>query len=252
MGRFPAYEEHARILTWTGLIAGVAALGMHADILLVFFSPDRIGSLTLSAAVSLVSLQLALIALVGALNPSLRGMSAALLVFASLLALPMHTGAAPTADSSFSMTWQTEVHVLVAMFSYSLLTAGAIVAAFALVQERRLKAGRVLTSSHLFAPLITTERLLYGITTVGFVGLALAVVSGLTFVKDLFAQHLIHKSVFSISALVIFGTLLAGRTFAGWRGRRAIYLYLGGFALLVLAYFGSRFILEQILNRSWG
>ena len=66
-----------------------------------------------------------------------------------------------------------------------------------------------------------------------------------------FAQHLIHKTTFSIAALIVFGILLAGRTFAGWRGRRGVYLYLGGFGFLILAYFGSRFILEEILNRSW-
>ena len=52
-------------------------------------------------------------------------------------------------------------------------------------------------------------------------------------------------------AWLVFSILLAGRTFRGWRGKRAIKLYLGGFALLCLAYFGSRYILEEILNRSW-
>ena len=108
------------------------------------------------------------------------------------------------------------------------------------------------TFSNLFAPLATTERLLFVIASAGFVGLALAVVSGLTFVDNLFTQGLIHKTTFSIGAMLVFGVLLLGRAFAGWRGRRAVYLYLGGFALLVLAYFGSRFVLEVLLNRSWG
>jgi ABC-type uncharacterized transport system permease subunit len=249
MSRLPAYERHARLLSITGFVAGIAAVGMHADILLVFFRPDQIGSLSLAAAISLISLQLALIALTGAIDEQLRGMSAGLLVVASLLALPMHTGVA--SDSNPPLTWQTQTHVMVAMFSYGLLTVGAIVAVFALVQERRLKAGRLSTMNYLFAPLVTTERLLYGITATGFVGLALAVVSGFTFVDNLFAQHLIHKTTFSIAALVVFGVLLAGRTFAGWRGQRGVYLYLGGFGFLILAYFGSRFILEEILNRSW-
>ena len=249
MSRLPTYEQHARVLSITGFVAGLAALGMHADILLVFFRPDQIGSLSLAAAISLISLQLALIALAGAIDERLRGMSGGLLVVAAILALPMHTGVAT--DSNPPLTWQTQTHVMVAMFSYGLLTVGAIVAVFALVQERRLKAGRLSTMNYVFAPLVTTERLLYGITATGFVGLALAVVSGFTFVDNLFAQHLIHKTTFSIAALIVFGILLAGRTFAGWRGQRGVYLYLGGFAFLILAYFGSRFILEEILNRSW-
>jgi ABC-type uncharacterized transport system permease subunit len=75
--------------------------------------------------------------------------------------------------------------------------------------------------------------------------------SGFAFVEDLFAQHLVHKTALSLLALALFGILLVGRRFAGWRGKRAVYLYLGGFVILCLAYFGSRFVLEEILGRSW-
>jgi ABC-type uncharacterized transport system permease subunit len=80
----------------------------------------------------------------------------------------------------------------------------------------------------------------------------LAVFSGFLFVDNLFAQHLIHKTSLSLLALILFGILLAGRWLAGWRGRRAVYLYLWGFAVLGLAYFGSRFVLEEVLGRTWG
>jgi ABC-type uncharacterized transport system permease subunit len=105
--------------------------------------------------------------------------------------------------------------------------------------------------NQLFAPLETTERLLFGIAGAGFLVLLLAVVSGFAFVEDLFAQHLVHKTALSILALSLFGILLAGRIFAGWRGQRAVYLYLWGFGVLGLAYFGTRYILENILGRSW-
>ncbi|MGH8166412.1 MAG: cytochrome c biogenesis protein CcsA, partial [Woeseiaceae bacterium] len=105
--------------------------------------------------------------------------------------------------------------------------------------------------NHLFAPLETNEKLLYGIAAAGFAALLLAVFSGFVFVDDLFAQHLAHKTVLSLLALLLFGILLCGRRFAGWRGRRAVSLYLWGFAILGLAYFGSRYILEQVLGRTW-
>ena len=70
-------------------------------------------------------------------------------------------------------------------------------------------------------------------------------------VESLFAQHLVHKTALSLLALVLFGLLLAGRLFAGWRGKRAVYLYLWGFLILCLAYFGTRYILEEVLGRSW-
>jgi ABC-type uncharacterized transport system permease subunit len=103
----------------------------------------------------------------------------------------------------------------------------------------------------LFAPLETTERLLFGITTAGFLVLLIAVSTGVAFVDDLFAQHLVHKTALSILALVLFGALLIARWLVGWRGKRAIYLYLWGFLFLCLAYFGSRFVLEEVLGRSW-
>jgi ABC-type uncharacterized transport system permease subunit len=142
--------------------------------------------------------------------------------------------------------------VLISLLAYGLLTVGAIVAVFALVQDRRLRAARLSPANRLFAPLETTEKLLYGIAAAGFLTLLLAVFSGFLFVSDLFAQHLVHKTALSLLALVLFGVLLGGRWFAGWRGRRAVYLYLWGFAMLGLAYFGSRFVLEQLLGRSWG
>ena len=121
-----------------------------------------------------------------------------------------------------------------------------------LVQDRRLRNLTLSPTNNLFAPLETNERLLFGIATCGFLLLLIAVLSGFTFVENLFAQHLVHKSVLSILALILFGVLLAGRQIAGWRGRRSIYLYLGGFVLLCLAYFGSRYVLENVLGRTWG
>jgi ABC-type uncharacterized transport system permease subunit len=140
---------------------------------------------------------------------------------------------------------------LISLFAYGLLTVGAIVAVFSLVQDQRLRSGRLSAVNQLFAPLETTERLLFGIAGAGFLVLLLAVVSGFAFVEDLFAQHLVHKTALSILALSLFGILLAGRIFAGWRGQRAVYLYLWGFGVLGLAYFGTRYILENILGRSW-
>jgi ABC-type uncharacterized transport system permease subunit len=126
------------------------------------------------------------------------------------------------------------------------------VAIYALIQDRRLHARKLSTINQLFAPLETTERLLYGIARAGFFTLFIAILSGFTFVDNLFAQHLAHKTFLSILALVLFGILLAGRQFANWRGHRTILLYLWGFIILCLAYFGSRYILEEILGRSWG
>jgi ABC-type uncharacterized transport system permease subunit len=84
----------------------------------------------------------------------------------------------------------------------------------------------------------------------GFVLLTLTLLSGVLFVDDLFAQHLVHKTVLSIAAWIVFGVLLFGRWRWGWRGRRAVQLTLAGMAILLLAFFGSKFVLEVILHRA--
>ncbi len=82
----------------------------------------------------------------------------------------------------------------------------------------------------------------------GFALLSLALVSGFVFVTDLFAQHLLHKTVLAILAWVVFAVLLIGRARLGWRGRKAAGLTLAGFVLLVLSYFGTKFVLEVLLS----
>lgn len=207
-------------------------------------------SLSLGNTASFVGLQLALIAAAAASEVTLRGLCGGLLVLAGACAV--FTGVGADTGTLGDMVWQIQAHVLISLFAYGLLTVGAIVAVYALVQDRRLHAARLSPVNHLFAPLETTEKLLFGVTSTGFLILLLAIFSGLAFVENLFAQHLVHKTVLSLLALILFGILLAGRRFAGWRGRRAIYLYLWGFVALGLAYFGSRYILEAVLGRTWG
>jgi ABC-type uncharacterized transport system permease subunit len=95
------------------------------------------------------------------------------------------------------------------------------------------------------------EHLLFVLITLGFFILSLSLLSGLLFVDDLLAQHLAHKTVLSIAAWAMFGALLWGRWRRGWRGRMAVRWTLSGYAVLILAYFGSKIILEQILSRHW-
>jgi ABC-type uncharacterized transport system permease subunit len=86
---------------------------------------------------------------------------------------------------------------------------------------------------------------------VGFALLTLAVSSGVFFSEELFGTplQLSHKIVFAILSWLVFGGLLAGRHFRGWRGRTALYWTITGFTLLLLAYLGTQFVLEVLLGR---
>jgi len=249
MSRLPRYSKRGTTLLVIAWTCGVFAVLWHLVVLRnMILLPDGI-TLSLGNTASFIGLLLALTALVICIRPMLRGLASGLLVLAAVAAVLTGWSAAPPENTS--VTWQIETHIFISLLAYGLLTVGAIVAVYALVQDRRLRAGKLSPVNDLFAPLETNESLLYGIAATGFVALLLAVFSGFVFVEDLFAQHLIHKTVLSLIALVLFGILLAGRKFAGWRGRRAVSLYLWGFATLGLAYFGSRYILEQLLGRTW-
>jgi ABC-type uncharacterized transport system permease subunit len=83
----------------------------------------------------------------------------------------------------------------------------------------------------------------------GFLLLSVALGTGFMFLEDMFAQHLAHKTILSVAAWTVFGILLWGRFRFGWRGRTALRWTLAGFVVLMIAYFGSKFVLELILQR---
>src|SRR5262249_22680616 len=101
-------------------------------------------------------------------------------------------------------------------------------------------------------PLLTMEQLLFRIIAAGFVLLTLTLIFGIMFSGELFGTplHFNQKTVFGIVSWLIFAAFLGGRWLYGWRGRVAVRWTLGGFLMLVLAYIGSKFVLEVILGRT--
>jgi len=142
-------------------------------------------------------------------------------------------------------------HLLVAMVAYSLFTLAALHAILMAVVERRLHHGQVTKPLASLPPLLTMEALLFRLIGIAFILLTLTLASGIAFSETLFGKALRfdHKTVFSIISWLIFAVLLVGRYAWGWRGRKALRWTLAGFAALLLAYVGSRFVLEVILSR---
>jgi len=144
-----------------------------------------------------------------------------------------------------------KAHLIVAMLAYSLLTIAALHAMLMTIVEYQLHhpAARSLLTN--LPPLLSMEKLLFGIIWIGFVLLTLTLLSGIVFSKEVFGQSVTfsHKTLFGFISWGIFAALLFGRQFYGWRGRIAIRWTLTGFAMLFLAYIGSKFVLEIILSR---
>ena len=144
------------------------------------------------------------------------------------------------------------MHFLIAMLAYSLFTLAALHALLMAVAERQLHSGRVSPLLTGLPPLMTMEKLLFRLIHVAFLLLTLTVASGVLFSETLFGKPLPldHKTIFAIVAWFIFAALLLGRHLRGWRGRVALRWTLAGFVALMLAYVGSRFVIEVILGRS--
>ncbi|MBP5987802.1 MAG: cytochrome c biogenesis protein CcsA [Azonexus sp.] len=144
-----------------------------------------------------------------------------------------------------------KLHFLAAMLAYSLLTLSALHAIFMGFTERALHKRSLKRSLTSLPPLLTMESLLFKMLLVGFILLTLTVGSGVFFSEELFGKALTidHKTLFAFASWGIFATLLIGRHAWGWRGKRALRWTLAGFALLILAYVGSRFVAEVILGR---
>jgi ABC-type uncharacterized transport system permease subunit len=143
------------------------------------------------------------------------------------------------------------VHLMIALTAFSLFTIASLQALMMAVLERRLRQGPLPAFLRSLPPLLTMERLLFRIIAAGFVLLTLTLASGMLFSEELFGKPLrfTHKVVFAIAAWFIFAALLAGRRIYGWRGRVALRWTLAGFMALVLAYIGTKFVLEVLLGR---
>lgn len=141
------------------------------------------------------------------------------------------------------------VHILLSILAYSIFSLAAVQAILLLMQQRALKQHHTLGLVSSLPPLQVMERLLFEMLWVGFTLLSVALISGWLFVDNLFAQHLVHKTLLSLLAWIIFAILLAGRQLMGWRGMVAIRWTLGGFALLMLGFYGSKLVMEFLLTQ---
>ena len=181
---------------------------------------------------------------------SLEGMEPLVLPLAAL-AVPLPALFPGLASSStYSQAGAFRLHLALAMVAYSLFVIALLHATLMALAERQLHRKGAAAFPRL-PPLLTLETLLFRMIGTAFVFLTLTLVTGIAFSEALFgrAMKFDHKSVFAISSWFIFAALLAGRYFYGWRGRMALRWTLAGFLALLLAYVGSRFVLEVVLRR---
>jgi ABC-type uncharacterized transport system permease subunit len=215
----------------------VLALGLLGD-------PSHFGFATaLSVTAWLVAAVYAIESLVFPQLPT-RWTLSAIGAIAVLMAAIFPGGALPATAS----VW-LPVHLAFAVACYGLFGMAVVHAWFMNLAEQRI---RLAKDSHSGLPLLTLERLTYRFVGAGFVLLTATLLVGMVFGEAVYghAWRWDHKSIFSLLSWCTFAVLLVGRTAFGWRGKRASGVLYMGSGFLLLAYVGSRFVMEIILGRT--
>lgn len=206
-------------------------------------------NLSLTGAISLVAWVVALLYLAVSLSRPVDNLGVIILPIAggTVIAAWLWPGWMPIGLSARPEA----VHVVISILAYSLLCLAAIQSLMVLAQENRLRHHATTGFIRALPPMEIMEEIMFRMIWFGFFLLTLTLVSGLFFSEAVFGTPMpfTHHVVLSALAWVVYGVLLFGRLRYGWRGRTAVHWTLGGFGLLVLAYFGTKFVLEILLHR---
>jgi ABC-type uncharacterized transport system permease subunit len=146
------------------------------------------------------------------------------------------------------------LHWALGIASYGLFAAAVVHAWLMTRSEAQMRLGAAGDASQVGLPLMTLERLMFSFVMAGFALLSATLLVGWLFSESLYGTGIAwkwnHKTIFSVLSWLAFALLLWGRWQWGWRGKRAVRMLYVGAGLLLLAYVGSRFVLEVILQRA--
>jgi len=239
----------ARLPKYQLLIPGLLAIAFHLSSLYSSMLSPMGVNFGFYSALSLVGAFITLFTLISILRHDVEIMGC--------IVMPISAVVVAIDSFSFSNHWMDPgssyaliFHVLSSLVSYSLLALAALHAIVLSIQNNYLHSHQPGGIIRMLPPLKIMESLLFDTIVIGFVCLSISLITGLIFLENMFAQHLAHKTILSITAWFVFAILLIGRWFFGWRGRTAIRWTLSGFISLMLAYFGSKFVLEILLTQS--
>lgn len=167
-------------------------------------------------------------------------MAAIILIFAAFS--DQHV---PLKDINYGLAW----HILLAILAYSVFTIAAVQSVLLYLQDQSLRKHHFRGLVQNLPPLQTMDLLLFEMIWLGMLLLTASFVIGFPSVIDLKAQFLIHKVVFAVIGWLVFATLLFGRYRFGWRGVIASRWTIIGTGFLILSYFGSKFVVEVLLDK---
>ena len=147
--------------------------------------------------------------------------------------------------------WPFVLHIASSLLAYGLFGITALLAVLILWLDRHLHQHRFSPMVSFLPPLLSLEKLMFQGMWAGFLLLTVSVASGTFFSEEIFgvAARFSHKTVFGILSWLIYAGLLFKRHQSGWRGKKVAVWSIVGFASLMLAYVGSKFVLEVMLHK---
>jgi ABC-type uncharacterized transport system permease subunit len=229
------------------LFGGLLALSLHAVALFAALHTPTGLNVGFFNMLSLTTWLIAAVVVVSAFRHPLENLGIVLLPLAAVGLALQELFPSPASQITHTDPG-LDIHILLSIASYSVLAIAAVQSLLLALQDHQLRNRKPGGFIRALPPLETMERLLFRMIGIGYLLLSLALISGAHYFEDIFAQHMVHKTILSIAAWVVFAILLWGRWRFGWRGRIAIRWTLSGFAILMLAYFGSKLVKELILH----
>ena len=236
-----ADRPRTRRVLWLAL----PAIALHATVHALGWSRLHGPDLHFFAALSLVALGMAALSTLAAVAQRVQALGVIVYPLAVLLMMLYQFAGH---GSTQALDWRLQLHAWLALMAYATLAIAALLALMLWFQERALRRRQLHGWLRALPPLVQLEELLFRSLGASFILLTLALLTGVMFVENLLAQHLWHKTVLSVLSWIVLGVLLFGRWRFGWRGPRAVKLTLTSMALLLLAFFGSKYVLEMLLT----
>ncbi|WP_028468008.1 cytochrome C assembly family protein [Neptunomonas japonica] len=224
-------------------IAGAGAIVHTFSVYSVLHQPDGI-NLGFFIAGSLIGWLVAAVVIISSLRQPIENLFIGVLPMAALTAALSVWG--PNLGVAKIYQGGLIIHILLSILSYSIFTVATFQAFLLSKQDLALKQHHTRGLVASLPPLQTMERLLFEMIWIGMILLTASLVTGFIFLDDLFSQHLVHKTILSIIAWILYAILLWGRSMRGWRSHRAVRWTVSGFFILMLSFFGSKLVLDII------
>ncbi|WP_373745909.1 inner membrane protein YpjD [Neisseria dentiae] len=234
----------------TELAVLAPALLLQGAVLFLPVLHDRVLVMGFGYSVSLIVWLMLMMYCLGSFFYNLRGLQLLLYPCAALSLLL--AAVFPGKFTGYQISdWPFMLHIGASLLAYGLFGIVTLLAVLVLLLNRNLHKKKFSPLVSFLPPLLSLEKLMFQGIWAGFLLLTYSVISGTFFAEAVFGKPfaLTHKSVFGILSWLIYGGLLLKHGITAWRGKKAAVWTIIGFVSLMLAYVGSKFVLEIILHR---